>query len=406
MATSELPLGDVSVLDFGQAISGPICATFLADLGADVVKVERPTGDVYRINRREKDGVGFNPPFEVYNRNKRGLSIDVKSDEGLAIIYDLLEKTDIMVQNWPPGVAGKLGLDYETVQEYNSDLVYVHVTGYGEEGPAANQPAMDAIVQHVSGFASTLGYEGDPPIRAQSSVADFYAGYNAALSALAALRAAERGEGGQKVDISMLQSTMHAADGAFEYHLNCDEEIPRGGRNNFALPDMLYGAAEAQDGWVAVALLVYSDRIFEAFCELVGREDLLEEPRYADDAERMADAAKFTAIFEEWLADQTVEDALDALLDAGIPAGKHNTVSEAAQLEHNEAVNAFVDVEHPRLGTLELSDTPLDLERGEPTIRSPAPIRGEDNEAILREAGFDTDDIERLQAEGVLSTDL
>ncbi len=405
MDAGNLPLSDVSVLDFGQAIAGPICATFLADLGADVVKVERPAGDVYRINRREKDGIGFNPPFEVYNRNKRGLSLDVKSDEGLEIVYDLVEKTDIVVQNWPPGVAGKLGLDYETLAAHNPDLVYVHVSGYGETGPAANQPAMDSIVQHVSGFASTLGYEGDPPIRSQSSVADFYAGYNAALSALAALRDAERGNGGQKVDISMLQSTMHAADGAFEYHLNTGEEIPRGGRNNFALPDMLYGAAEAKDGWVAVALLVYSDRIWTAFCDLVGREDLLEEPRYEDDAERMADSAKFTAIFEEWLAERTVDEALEQLREKNIPAARHNTISEAARLEHNEATDAFVDVDHPRLGSVRVTDSPLSLSRQEPTVRSHAPLRGEDNESVLREAGYDDAEIAALREAGVLSAD-
>lgn len=405
MAKNDMPLSDVRVVDFGQAIAGPICATFLADLGADVIKVERPSGDVYRINRRERNGIGFNPPFEVYNRNKRGVSVDVKSDEGLEVVYDLIENSDIMVQNWPPGVAEKLSLDYETVKEYNPEIIYVHVTGYGETGPAANQPAMDTIIQHVSGYASLLGYEddGNPPIRSQSSLADFYAGYNSALSALAALRHRDKGNGGQKIDISMLQSLMHNADGAFEYHNMLGEEAPRGGRNNFALPDMLYGAAEAKDGWVAVALLVYSDRIWKAFCELIDRLDLLEDPEYQSDAKRMEDAGKFTALFEEWLAQQTVDEAMEQLREAGIPAGRHNTISEAASMEHVEATNAFVDIDHPKLDSVRLTDSPLSLSQGEPTAKSHSPLRGEHNEEVLRDLGYEDEDIERLRTDGVLS---
>ncbi len=401
-----MPLSDVSVIDLSQAVAGPICATFLADLGAEVVKVERPTGDVYRIDRRQLDGEAINPPFELYNRNKRALCIDLKTDEGLEVLYDLVETADVLLQNWPPGVAEALGVDYETVSDYNDELIYVHVTGYGETGPDARKPAMDSIIQHVSGFSSLLGYDDDrPPIRSQSSLADFYAGYNAALSTMGAIRYRDKGNGGQRIDVSLLESMMHNMDGAFEYVTNLDEEPPKGGRNAFFNPDVLYGAAQASDGWVCVALLLYSDRIWEGYCRLLDRPDLLEKPAYRTDSGRVADAARLTELFEEWLAEQPVEEAIETLNDHGIPAARHNSVAEAATLDQVEARDVFTDVEHPRYGSLTLTDTPLSLSAVQPEIDRPAPTLGQHNGEILADHGYSEEEIAALRTDGVLVED-
>ena len=393
---TTMPLSDVTVVDLGQAIAGPICATLLADLGADVIKVERPSGDVYRVDRRERDGEAFNPPFELYNRNKRSLCLDLKAEGGLDVLYDLVEDADVFVQNWPPGVAERIGVDYETLRTHNDDLIYVHVSGYGEVGPGVERPAMDTIIQHVSGLSSLMGYPGDPPIRAQSSVADFFAGYNAVVSTLAALRHRDAGGGGQAIDVSMLESTMHNMDGAFEYYHNLGEELPRGGRNGFFAPDMLYGAAEAADGWVCVALLLYSERVWAAYCDLLDRPDLQDRPEYASDDGRMADARALSAEFEDWLAERTVEEAVDVLNDAGIPAAPHNTVAEASAMAPNEARGSFVEVDHPRLGSLTLTNTPLSLSETPPAIRRHAPMLGEHSWEVLAELGYDEAAIERL----------
>ncbi|MHB9287954.1 CaiB/BaiF CoA transferase family protein [Halobacteriales archaeon Cl-PHB] len=402
MSQSELPLSDVRVLDLGQAIAGPICGTFLADLGADVVKVERPSGEVYRINRRERDGTPYNPPFELFNRNKRSLCLDLKSEEGLEVLYDLVEKADIFLQNWPPGVAERLGLDYETLQEYNEDIIYTHVSGYGETGPAADKPAMDAIIQHVSGFSSLMGYEGDDPIRSQSSLADFYAGYNAALSTLAALRSRDLGGSGQKVDISMLHSMMHNVDGAFEYFNQLGEHPPKGGKSGFFAPDMLYGASEAEDGYVAIALMLYSDRVWEAYCDVLDRPDLLEKEKYQTDDGRMEDAKELSDRFEDWVADHTVEEVLDVLGDAGIPAAKVNSIPEAAELDQVEHDGIFTEVDHPKMGSLTLTETPLSLSDSEPSIRTHTPLLGEHNEDVLADAGYSSEEIADLAADDVL----
>ncbi len=398
-----MPLSDVRVVDFGQAIAGPICATYLSDLGAEVVKIEPPGGDVYRADRREKNGVPYNPPFEQYNRNKRSICIDLKSDEGYEAVRELIEAADVLVQNWPPGVAERLGVDYERCKAINEELIYVHVSGYGETGELAKQPAMDTIIQHASGLSSMLGYDdGKPPIRSQSSVADFYAGCHATISTLAALRERDNGGGGQKIDVSLLESLMHNMDGVFEYYHNEGEVPKRVGRSAFFNPDMLYGAARAKDDWVCVALLLYSDRMWKGFCELTDNEQFLEEPKYQTDDGRLADAAELTAIFEEWLAEIPAEEAIETLSAHGIPAGPHHTIDEAANMQHVADRELFREIDHPRLGPFTVTDTPLSL--SETPTRDPvhAPGLGEHGEAILEEMGYDAEEIDELRSSGVL----
>jgi len=228
-----------------------------------------------------------------------------------------------------------LGADYNTLRAENEGLVYAHVTGYGETGPAAGDPGMNANIQQISGFASLNGFEGDPPIRAQSPLADYYAGYNTAVSVLAALYHRLSGGNGQKVDVSLLESLMHNMDAAFEMYHNVGYEPPRGGRKAFENPEMLYGAAEAADGWVCVALLLSNERFWRGYCELLDRPDLLADPRYETPAGRTADLARLTAGFEAWLSEKPVDEAVSALLDVGIPAAPHNTVQEASDLERS-----------------------------------------------------------------------
>lgn len=398
-----MPLSDVRVVDCGQVIAGPLCATFLGDLGADVVKVEPPGGETYRTDRRRLNGEPFNPAFELYNRNKRSLALDLKDDRGLDALYDLIAAADVFVQNWPPGVAERLGVDYETLADLNSDLVYVHITGFGETGPLATNPGMDTIVQHLSGFASTLGYDDDrPPIRSQSSVADYFAAYSAALSTLAAIRSVDRGEDGQKVEVSLLEALAHNMDGAYEYYTNLGEVPARGGRNAFFNPDMLYGAAEAADGYVCVALLLYSDRVWRGFCELLDRPELAADERYETDAGRMEEAARFTGLLEDWLADRTVAEAVDLLNDHGIPAAPSQTIPEAVEMEQFDHRGTFREFDHPRFGSLTLTDTPLSLSRDAPAIRRPAPALGEHGREVLAELGYDDERIAAYARDGPL----
>lgn len=398
-----MPLSDVTVIDCGQVIAGPLCATLLGDLGADVVKIEPPHGEMYRSYRRTLNGEPYNPGFELFNRNKRAVSVDLKTADGTEVVHDLAANADVFVQNWPPGVAERLGVDYETLRDLNDDLVYVHVTGYGTAGPMAHLPGMDAMIQHVSGFTSMLGYEDDrPPIRSQSSHADYFAAYSAAISALGALVARDR-SGGQKVEVSLLEALAHNIDAAYEFYNNLGEVPSRGGRNLYYQPNMLYGAAEAADGYVSVALLLYSDRIWRGYCEVLDRPDLYADDRYETTEGRVEDVDELTSRFEAWLADQPVDEAVPLLNEHGIPAAPYQTIDEAAEMEQMEHLSVFEEVDHPKFDSLTLTSTPLSL--SETPERSPkrAPLKGEHNRDVLRELGYDDDRIDELIRGDVLA---
>jgi len=397
-----VPLSDIKVIDCGQVIAGPLCATFLSDFGADVVKIEPPGGEMFRTDRRRLNGEPFNPAFELFNRNKQAVCVDLKSDEGLDVIYDLVTEADVFVQNWPPGVAGRLGVDYDTLQSRNDDLVYVHITGYGQSGPMADAPGMDGMVQHVSGFSSMLGYDDHPPIRSQSSLVDYFAAYNAALSVLGALIQRDR-VGGQKVEVSLLESLAHNLDGVYEYYTNLGEVPQRAGQGLFHSPEMLFGAAEAADGWVSVALLLYSERIWRGYCELLDRPDLYADERYSDVDERLSALETFTSAFETWLAEQPVDEAVETLNDHGIPAAPYQTVDEAVEMEQMVHLGVFEELSHPRYGSLTLTKSPISLSKADTGLRRHAPVLGEHNREVLHEFGYDDDEIAALYETGTLT---
>ena len=397
-----MPLSGVRIVSTAQVIAGSGCATYLGDLGADVIKVESPRGDIYR-GGRELEGERASAGFEQMNRNKRSISVDLKTDEGKEVVYDLIEDADVFLQNWPPGVDESLGVDYETLTEKNEDLIYVHVSGYGDTGPLAGEPAMDAAIQHASGLSSIMGFEGDPPIRAQSSLADWYSATNAAVATLAALWHRRNGGGGQKIEISMLESLMHNIDHAFEFHLNFDDvEFHRGGRNSYLNPDSLYGAAETADGWVCVAFYLSSDRVWRGFCNLLDRPDLLEDPEYQDPANRVAEGTRFSEMLEDWIRERTSEECLEEMSAEGIPVAPHNTIPEAAEMEHVKERDWFKEVEHSRFGTFTLSRPPFRLSETDADVFRHAPGLGQQSSEILREAGYSEEEIEELREGDVI----
>lgn len=399
-------LSDISIVDASQIVAGPVCTAFLADLGADVVKIEPPSGEMARGGPWELDGQEINPAFLHVNRNKRSLAVDLKSEEGQDAVQRLVESADVFVQNWRPGVAERLGVDYETLRSRNEDLIYAHITGYGETGPAVDRPGMDVIIQHLTGFSSMLGFEDHPPTQSQCSLADYFAGYNAALSIMGALYNRLGDGSGQKIDVSLLESLMHNMDSVFEFYHMLGMEPRRAGRTGYAQPDVRYGAVEAEDGWVCVALLLYNDHMWEGYCDLLDRPDLLEADEYQTAKGRREDIAELTAEFEEWITDYAVEEVVPMLNDAGIPAAQHNHISKAAELDQVEHRDVFVDVEHPEYDReLTLTESPLSLSETPAAIRDPAPMIGEHTRQVLLEAGYSEDTVEDLLDRGVVVTE-
>lgn len=402
----EGPLADVRIIDLSQVLAGPVCTTFLADLGADVIKVEPPPeGEPFRNRSRELNGESYAPLFELYNRNKRSLCLDIKRDDGRAVLHDLVASGDVFVQNFGPGVAERLGVDGATLEEHNDELIYVQITGYGEEGPMAGRPAFDGLIQHAAGLSSLHGFEGDPPILAQSWLTDYFAGYNAALSTVAALYHRDHGGGGQRSSIAMFDSLVHNMNGVFEYYNNLGEAPTRAGTTGGTRDsEILYGGVEVADGWIGVAFFPHYPNVWKGFLELVDRPELADDPRYATAVDRRQDEQlrELNGIFEDWLEGRTVDEVVETLNAHNIPASKHRTVPEVAEMEHVEATDTFVEIDHPRLGSVTLTDTPLSLSETPPAIREPAPGLGQHNREILQEVGYAPDAIDALDRDGVI----
>ena len=229
------------------------------------------------------------------------------------------------------------------------------------------------------------------------------AAFSALSSSLAALYHRDvHDAGGQKVDVSLLEALVHHVDGAFEIYNNQGEVPQPGGRNAYSSPDMLYGAARAADGWVCVALLLFSDRVWAAYCDLLDRPDLRETEKYQDRAGRMDDAAELTAVFEDWLAERTVTEAVDTLNDAGIPAAEHNDIGEAAELDHMAAREVFQAVEHPTFQELTLTASPLSLSETGVETPAHAPRLGADTREVLADAGYDEAELADLAEDGLI----
>lgn len=403
MPTGEKPLSGITVVSFAQVVAGPICTTFLADLGADVIKIETPQdGEPFRRESHEINGEGFNMAFEVYNRNKRSLTVDLKSDRGLDIVHDLIREADMVVENFAPGVAESLSIDYDTLSELNSDIIYVSIKGYDTGGPMADRPAFDSIIQHVSGVSSLHPKDGDRPITIQIFLSDFFAGYNAALSGLGALYHRQNGGGGQKCDITLFHSLVHNMNVAYEKYLNLD--VVNDPEEDDDDPDLIYGTERTKDGWIGIACIPIYPHTWGGFCELLDKQELMDHPEYRTPADRREDETieELNSMMRNWLLEHTSDEAIEQLNEHGIPAGPHNTISAAAEMDHVSQTGMMETVEHPRLGPLQVTDSPLDLSETNPLIQSLAPQLGEHNIEILTNLGYSDEDIARLEEDGIL----
>jgi crotonobetainyl-CoA:carnitine CoA-transferase CaiB-like acyl-CoA transferase len=400
MSQDSKPLADVTAVSVSQVISGPVAEMFLADLGADVIKIESPDGgEPFRRADHDVNGEGANVAFETYNRNKRSLALDLKSDEALEVIYRLVESADLFLQNFSPGTAERLSLGYDDLKEYNEELVYVSIRGYRSGSSLSNEPAFDAIMQHISGFSSLHPFD-EKPISAQIWLSDFFSAYNAALSGLAALYHRKNGGGGQKCEISMFHSLVHNMNAAYEKYRNLgvdpgeDDEV-----------DRLFGAERTGDGWISIACVPTYPHNWEGFCKVLGEEELMDHPEYRNPSDRNDPEVhnELNDMMREWLGSRTTEEALEKLKEHEVPAAPYNTVPEAAEMDHVEEAGTFVSLDHPRLGALELVDTPLDLSVTEPSIDTHAPQLGEHSEEILDEIGYSDDEIGDLIERGIVS---
>jgi CoA:oxalate CoA-transferase len=394
------PLEGITILDLTWVLSGPYGAMVLSDLGAEVIKVERPPhGDLARTTGPHINGVsGY---FMSINRGKKSISIDLSTEEGKELFLKLVEKADVVMENFTPGAMDKLGLGYEALRARNPRIVYSATSGFGQTGPDRLRPALDVVVQGMGGVMSITGHPGGPPTRPGLSLGDIAAGLFTAVGILAALQERERSGEGQMVDISMLDCQIAILENAFmRYFATGKEPGPIGTRHPLATP---FQAFPTKDGYLVLALWGGAENQWEMLCALLGKPELIYDERFATNDARTENHAELESYLNEAMRERSTQEWLDEFDKIGIPCGPLNTIPEAAEHPQVQAREMLVDVEHPVAGTLPLSNTPVRLSRTPGGIKGPSPAIGQHSDEVLREMlGVAEDEIASLRESGVI----
>ena len=389
-------LDGIRVLDLSRVIAGPYCATLMADLGADVVKVERPgRGDDLRAWR----GSGMSAAFAAINRGKRGIAVDLQEPEGSKLVFELARRADVIVENFLPGVADKLGLGYAAVSAANPPVVYVSVTGFGQTGPHARRAGYNTIAQGMSGIMALTGMPGHPPTKVGGSVADLAAALWAFGVANAALAHRLRTGQGQHLDVSLLASTLALLPDPVAHYFDSGQRPPRvGNRNPYLTPAEAF---RTKDGWVQVVIM--NPDQYGRFCRALGDESLATDPKLATNDSRVANHDEFRARVERALArDATAAwvARFEAEQVAAGPIYEFDEVFEDPQVKH---LGLVTEVEQPGYGLARMLAFPVRASATPGAIRRPAPLLGEHTAEVLGELGLPKSEIDRLAAAGVVA---
>ena len=380
------PLSPYSVLDLTRARSGPTCVRQLADLGASVIQVAAREGE---------DGDFSRHGFDAQNlhRNKRSITLDLKSPEGIEILKKLAAKSDILVENFRPDVKTRLGIDYETLSAINPRLIYGSISGFGQTGPYRDRPGYDQIAQGLGGLMSITGLPGQGPVRVGIPVADLTAGIFLAQGILAAIIERERSGRGQWVHTSLLQAMVTMLDFQAARWLIGNEIPPQAGNDHpTGIPT---GVFTTKDGHINIAAA--GQQMYRRLCEALGIEALIDDPRFRSSKDRSKNRAVLNAELDRVLASKTSADWVELLNAKGVPSGPILNVQQVYENEQIVHLNMAVPVKHPALGELRLQAPPSTLSRTPASVRTPAPDVGEHTDEVLGELGFSADDVARLR---------
>jgi formyl-CoA transferase len=382
------PLDGVRVLDLSRILAGPYCSMMLADLGADVIKVERPGGgDPTR---------SWGPPFvgeeSTYflstNRGKRSICVDIQEPEGVAVVRRLAKRADIVIENFLPGAADRLGLGYEALREARPSLVYCSIAGYPHDGPDAARPGFDFAIQGEGGVMSITGDPDGDPMKVGVAIADITAGIYSTVGVLAALREAEVTGHGRHVQVSLFDAQLAWLANRASDFLVAGETPERLGNAHPAI--VPYESFRALDGHVIVA--VGTDAQFARFCREAALDQLVDDPRFATNPDRVRNRAALTPVLADAIALRPVAEWLELMERAGVPGGPVRTIPEVFA----HAPFATHAHEHATLGTIRTVRTPIGFDGARTTADAPPPLLGEHAGEILSEAGYTSDDVERL----------
>lgn len=393
-------LDGITVLDLTRVVAGPYGGSILGDFGANVIKIEVPVkGDDARGYGPYRNGESMY--YANLNRNKKGITLNLKSEEGKEIFKKLVRKADVVIENYRPGVMDKLGLGYEVLRQINPGLIYGSVSGFGSYGPYSQRPGYDIISQGMGGLMSVTGAEGGEPTRSGNAMGDMLGGMNMVMGILLALYARTKTGKGQRVDISLVDSVVASLENAYVRYFD-SQKIPKRTGNAYA-SIAPYDTYHAKDGFVVIAC--GNQKLYEKLCtEVLDMPWMITDERFLTVPLRVKNNKIQKKYIEEWTMQHTVVEVVEIVLGKGIPAGPIYNVQQITEDDHIAgAREMFVEVNHPVIGPMKVNGNPIKLMDMMPRINYPAPTLGQDNESILKDmVGITDEEYQELVAKKVI----
>jgi CoA:oxalate CoA-transferase len=389
-------LEGLKVIDLTSALNGPFCTMILADYGADVIKVEPIDGEQCRTWGPIDEKSGESGFYCFVNRNKKGVTLNLKSEKGLQMFYDLVKDADILVENYKGGVTKRLGIDYESVKKVNPTIIYASGSGFGQYGPITHRPCYDIVAQAMGGMVNLTGFKDADPVKVGPSIADHVAGIYLSVGVLLALYNREKTGKGQHVDVAMVDTIFSLLENAIvNYTVGGFIAERQGNVDPSICPFDIY---ECKDGFVALG--VGNDRLFQKFCYTIGHEELLEDPRYETNVSRCENyIPDLQNVIREWCKSYTKKEIEDIMDKAGIPCGPVLNVKEAIEHPHIQAREMMVHVDHPTAGDQYYQGCVIKLSETPGSVETPSPLLGQHNAEVF---GLTEEEVKNLKAEGVI----
>ena len=375
---STQPLAGVTVVDLGQVFSVPYCTLLLAYLGAEVIKVEPPIGDLTRHRRSDAESYAY----VMLGSNKKSVCLDLKTPEGYDLVADLIRRADIVVENFGPGTMERLNLSYETLAETNPGVILGSLQGFNRHGPRRDLKAMDITIQAMTAVMSVTGFAENPPVKAGVAIADMISGVTLTVGLLAALYDRERTGVGQHVEVAMQDSLIPTLVSNVSGFFESEGRLPeRTGNLHAGVAVAPYNAYECSDGWLTI--LCAGDKQWADLLHVMGREDCLSDVRFADTPSRAANVTEVDAVVSAWTAGLTRADVVERVGEVGIPCASVYTLAELIEDEFHKTAGALPQIEHPSLGPVRVIGNPIRMSRSPETTYTAAPHLGEDSVAVL-----------------------
>lgn len=394
----ERVLQGIRALDFSRFLAGPYCGMLLAMMGAEVIRVEAPGGEIDReLGPFAPNGESMYPWVSCCQ--KKGITLNLRSEKGRVVLQDLVKRSDIIIEAFLPQAKESLGLSYESLKRINPGIILVSVSGFGQNGPYANRGSFDAIAQGMSGMMSITGFPGGPPVKLGTAGIDCGTAIYGALGAMLALYHRQRTGIGQAVDVSLLDTAVSFMETVFAEYQVLGELRPQiGNRRPFTAPTDMY---KAKDGYINIS--ISTDSFWRRFTKLIGREDIRDDPRFKSNRVRFKNQEALNAWAAEWVSERTVQEMVNALGEAGIPCGPVYSIPEVLADPQVKAREMIVELEYPGVGKVPMAGVPIKLSETPGRIDSRAPRIGEHNHEVYSELlGYAHEEIAKMKEEGVI----